>query len=419
MRNLHIDIETYSSESIADCGLYRYADAPDFRILLIAYKANEDPTRILEVPYDQSLPEWLVSALLDPEVVKHAHNAAFERAFHPVRDYLNGLEWDGVPRLDTAVIDYLGAEDNELTRAMTRKHLVAAVARVMRPGIKYDYTLALTGPEGIGKSTLIRRLGRQWFDDSLVTIEGKEGMECLRGKWLIEIGELTSYKKSTAEAYKAFLSKQEDAYRPAYGRRTEVFPRQCVFFATTNEAAFLKGDTGNRRFWIIECGADIPRRDVFTELEANVDQIWAEAVVRWRDGEQLYLDKGLLDRAAKARQETHNEVVSDDRKGLIAEYLNRRLPPDWDTLTVTQRQEFFRSGAQIGDGDPYILRETISAIEVLNECLRQPMDERTRYRTREINQILRDMDNLTPAGLRYLKEYGRQRVYEIRRNACE
>lgn len=354
------------------------------------------------------------TALLD------AHDLSVSRrTFHPVRDYLNALEWDGVPRLDTAVIDYLGAEDNELTRAMTRKHLVAAVARVMRPGIKYDYTLALTGPEGIGKSTLIRRLGRQWFDDSLVTIEGKEGMECLRGKWLIEIGELTSYKKSTAEAYKAFLSKQEDAYRPAYGRRTEVFPRQCVFFATTNEAAFLKGDTGNRRFWIIECGADIPRRDVFTELDADVDQIWAEAVVRWRDGEPLYLDKGLLDRAAKARQETHNEVVSDDRKGLIAEYLNRRLPPDWDTLTVTQRQEFFRSGAQIGDGDPYMLRETISAIEVLNECLRQPMDERTRYRTREINQILRDMDNLTPAGLRYLKEYGRQRVYEIRRNAGE
>lgn len=352
------------------------------------------------------------TALLD------AHDLSVSRnAFHPVRDYLNALVWDGTPRLDTAVIDYLGAADNELTRAMTRKHLTAAVARVMRPGIKYDYTLALTGPEGIGKSTLIRKLGRQWFDDSLVTIEGKEGMECLRGKWLIEIGELTSYKKSTAEAYKAFLSKQEDAYRPAYGRRTEVFPRQCVFFATTNEAAFLKGDTGNRRFWIIECGADIPQRDVFTELEANVDQIWAEAVARWREGEPLYLDKGLLDRAAKARQETHNELMSDDRKGLIGEFLDRRLPTNWESLTTSQRQEFFRTGPQIGDNEPYILRETISAIEVLNECIRQPMDERTRYRTREINQILRDMDNVTYAGLRYISGYGRQRVYEIRRNA--
>ena len=175
--------------------------------------------------------------------------AISQDCFHPVRDYLNSVIWDGTPRLDTLLVDYLGAKDTELTRAMTRKHFTAAVARVMRPGVKYDYVLTLIGPEGIGKSSLIRAMGRdEWFDDSLTSIEGKDGMEQIRGKWLVEFGELTNYKKSTSEAYKAFISKQEDSYRPAYGRKTETYPRQCVFFATTNERAFLKGDTGNRRF---------------------------------------------------------------------------------------------------------------------------------------------------------------------------
>lgn len=330
---------------------------------------------------------------------------------HPVREYLQKLEWDGKPRLDTLLIDYLGAEDSELVRAMTRKHFTAAVARVMQPGIKYDYILTLIGPEGIGKSSLIRYMGRQWFDDSLSTIEGKEGMEQIRGKWLIEIGELTNYKKSTSEAYKAFISKQEDSYRPAYGRKTEVYPRQCIFFATTNERAFLKGDTGNRRFWTIEC-TELNSKNVWEQLPDEVDQIWAEAYENYRNKEQLYLP-ARLEKEARIKQEAHNEVMADERAGVITAYLSRRLPEGWKTMTRQQRQEYFKIGSYIDETEPSITRETICAVEVLNECFQDKLDEKTRYRTKEINQILRNLPNLTPIGRESDPCYGRQWRFRI------
>lgn len=340
--------------------------------------------------------------------------AMSQRTFHPVREWLDTLEWDGVERLDTMLVDYLGAEDNALTRAMTRKHFTAAVARVMRPGCKYDYILTLIGPQGIGKSTLVKIMGGGWFDDSLTSIEGKEGMEQLRGKWLIEFGELTNYKKSTSEAYKAFISKQEDSYRPAYGRKVEVYPRQCVFFATTNEPAFLKGDTGNRRFWTVECDRDLPVKDVWTDLPKERDQLWAEAVHRYTAGEALYLPREL-EKAAQARQEEHNEIAADERTGIIEAFIRREIPENWDDLSAKQRQDFFRFG---NGGDVTVLidtrrRATITAVEVLAECFGQPIDERTRYRTKEINQILRSFGWLRDVGRRRDSVYGQQRTYEI------
>ena len=348
-------------------------------------------------------------ALLDANDLAMSQNT-----FHPVREWLESLGWDGVERLDSLLIDYLGADDSQLTRAMTRKHFTAAVARVMRPGCKYDYILTLIGPQGIGKSTLVKILGGEWFDDSLTSIEGKEGMEQIRGKWLIEFGELTNYKKSTSEAYKAFISKQEDSYRPAYGRKVEIYPRQCVFFATTNEPAFLKGDTGNRRFWTVECDRDVPMKDVWSQLDQERDQIWAEAVQRFREGERLYLPREL-EKAAQERQEAHNEVAADERTGIIEAFIRREIPENWDQLGAKQRRDFFQYG---NGGDVTALmetrpRETITAVEVLAECFGQPIDERTRYRTKEINQILRGFAWLRPVGLKYDRVYGRQRTFAI------
>jgi predicted P-loop ATPase len=336
-----------------------------------------------------------------------------QNSYHPVRDYLRGLVLDGAPRLDTLLCDYLGAEDSELIRAMTRKHFTAAVARVMVPGCKYDYVLTLIGPEGLGKSSLIRYMGKdEWFDDSLTSIEGKDGMEQIRGKWLVEFGELTNYKKSTSEAYKAFISKQEDSYRPAYGRKTEVYPRQCVFFATTNEKAFLKGDTGNRRFWTVECGLDLPTKDIWDDLPGEVDQIWAEAVRRWRDREPLYLSHELQLLAAQL-QETHNEVQADDRAGMIEAFIRKELPATWASMTMRQRQDWFKTCAELDASEPRIQRETICAVEILVELFGQQLDEKTRYRTKEINQILREMRCLEYEGLAYDKTYGRQRRFRI------
>jgi predicted P-loop ATPase len=311
------------------------------------------------------------------------------------------------------LVDYLGAANNPLTRAMTRKHFTAAVARVMRPGCKYDYILTLIGPQGLGKSTLVKNMGGEWFDDSLTSIEGKEGMEQVRGKWLIEFGELTNYKKSTSEAYKAFISKQEDSYRPAYGRKVEVYPRQCVFFATTNEPNCLKGDTGNRRFWTVECGADEVTKDVWDQLPLERDQLWAEAVHYYRQGEPLYLP-GELEHAAQRRQEHHNEVTADERVGVIEAFIRQEVPETWESMGVKARRDYFQNG---GSGFVEILntqpRKTITAVEILTECFGQPMDERLRYRTREINQILRGFEWLEEIGRVYDPVYGRQRAYKI------
>ena len=338
-----------------------------------------------------------------------------QEGFHPVQDYLNGLTWDGTERLNTLIVDYLGAADNPLTRAMTRKHFTAAVARIMDPGVKYDFVLTLIGPEGSGKSTLVRLMGKdRWFTDSLTSIEGKEAMEQLRGKWLIEMGELTNYKKSTSEAYKAFLSKQDDFFRPAYGRKGETYLRECVFFATTNEKTFLKGDTGNRRFWVIECNAVPAIKDPWEDLPDEVDQIWAEAVVRWKAGESLFLSDELA-AEARERQELHNELASDERVGLIDAFIHTPVPDTWDSLTKEQRANWFQTGSQLkhDELETYHRRETICTVEVLVECLGQRTDEKTRYRTKEINQILRSLSCLEYAGRSYDKVYGRQHRYRI------
>ena len=339
--------------------------------------------------------------------------ATSRRAFHPVRDYLNALEWDGIERLDTMLIDYLGARDSELTRAMTRKHLVAAVARVMQPGIKYDYVLTFVGPEGIGKSMLIKHLGSEWFDDSITSIEGKDAMEQLRGKWLIEMGELTNYKRSTSEAYKAFLSKTEDSYRPAYGRFNETYDRQCVFFATTNEYDFLKGSTGNRRFWVVDCGLCTPTKSVFDDLKQERDQIWAEAVHRYRQHEPLYLN-AKFEAEARKHQESHNELEADDRRGMIEDFIGRKLPQGWADMSTMQRIDYLRLGAQLPGDEATETRQYITAMEIYLECMGQRADEKTRYKTKEINQILKSMPQLEYVGLKRCRPYGPQRTFRIK-----
>jgi len=339
--------------------------------------------------------------------------AVSQNTTHPVREYLSALRWDGTPRLDTVLIDYLGAADNELTRAMTRKHLAAAVARVMQPSRKYDYVLTLIGPEGSGKSTLVRVMAKdKWFNDSLTSIEGKEAMEQLRGKWLIEMGELTNYKRSTSEAYKAFISKQDDSFRPAYGRKTEVYPRQCVFFATTNEDNFLKGNTGNRRFWVVKCSEDLALKDIWKELPGEVDQIWAEAVVRWREGEELYLN-ATMEAEARLRQNEHNELAADERAGLIDAYIHKEIPTTWSSMTKEQRQAWIQSSSSTVSEEPRMKRETVCAVEILVECFGQKTDENTRYRTKDINYILQNMDCLEYVGNTRDSVYGKQRRYRI------
>lgn len=366
--------------------------------------------------YDQLI-KWISESYGGSPVVKttliDAFNAVVHQtAYHPVRDYLDSLpEWDSVERIDTLLSDWLGAPDDPLTRAMTRKHLVAAVARIMKPGVKYDYILTLVGREALGKSTLVRKLGGPWFSDSFSSadIGSKDSMEQLRGKWLIEMGELKDYKKSTVETFKAFVSKQEDQFRPAYGRDSETYRRQCVFFATTNERAFLKGDTGNRRFWVVEVGVNEPtdniKQDVFPR-----DQIWAEALYYYNKGETIWLDDEL-EALARNRQEEHNEVSEDERAGMIAEYIRKPIPEGWYTRGRDERRKYYQDNIVLAEGAPSQRRTYVCVAEVMEECLGIPYEQ---YKARAVAQILRrlglEQNGKTGRGDRV---YGRQKRFVV------
>ena len=333
---------------------------------------------------------------------------AQENKFHPVRDYLDGCTWDGVPRVETLLIDYLGAEDSDYTRAVTRKTLAAAVARIYRPGIKFDYMLTLRGRQGLGKSALIAKLGGQWFSDTFTTMQGKEAYEQVMGVWIMEVGELAGMRKAEAETIKLYISKQTDRFRPAYGRRLQEFPRQCVFIGTTNEQQFLRDSTGNRRFWVVDTPND-PARSLWDDLTPDmVRLIWAEAVELYKAGESLYLSRAL---EAKARevQETYEE--ENPRAGIVADYLDRLLPEGWDDLDLYTRRQWLETDA-VGT----VKRTHVCTLEIWAEALGGNPEKLDRYAAYEIRGIMAGLAGWGHRGakLRTCKPYGRQRYYERR-----
>lgn len=309
---------------------------------------------------------------------------AHKNSINDVRDYLTALSWDGVKRLDTLLVDYLGAEDNAYTRAVARKSLTAAVARAMTPGVKYDYMSILAGPQGIGKSTLLRLLGLRWYSDSLTTFEGKEAAEMIQGTWINELGELNGLSRSETNAVKQFLSRTEDIFREPYGRRTGLYPRRCVFFGTTNDSEFLRDRTGNRRFWPVDVGLQPATKNVFTQLEDEVPQIWAEAFVRWQLGEPLYLT-GEAEALAKDQQETHRETNA--KEGIIAEFVMRQVPVDWEKRSPAERRMYW-SGEFGRVACETVSRDRICAAEVWCECLGGDVKFMKRADAVEINSIL-------------------------------
>lgn len=302
-----------------------------------------------------------------------------------VKQYLKGLKWDGMKRVDTLLHDYLGAEDTLYTRAVMRKSLCAAVARAMEGGIKYDYMPIFTGPQGIGKSTFLATLGKDWFSDSLTTFDGKEAAEMIQGTWINEIGELTAMTKQETSAVKQFLSKREDIYRAAYGRRTERHPRRCVFFGTSNDTEFLKDTTGNRRFWPVDVGVYKAEKSVWADLPGEVDQIWAEAYMYWSLGEPLYLTKEVEDLAFE-QQESHRETSA--KEGLIIEYLNRKIPLNWGKMSVGERRQFLQGNMVGADKVELVRRDKVCAIEIWVECFNSEPKYMKRTDSIEINGIL-------------------------------
>lgn len=316
-----------------------------------------------------------IDAALDIHAATHA--------FNDVQNFLNGLEWDGVPRLDTLFIDYLGAQDTEYNRAVCRKAFTAAVARAMTPGCKYDTMLILCGAQGIGKSTILDKMSKGWFNDSISTFEGKDASELLQGVWLVEIGELDAFRRSDVSRIKQFLSLRADRYRAAYGRNVKELPRCCIFFGTCNQIDFLQDTTGNRRFWPVDVGIIPQTKNVWRDLDDEINQLWAEAKVRWQAGEALYLT-GDVELQAREKQEEHREASV--REGLIQEFVSKQVPDDWAKWSIDRRRDFW---AQTTHGDITLVdRDRITAVEVWCELFNGNVKDIKNQDTREINSVL-------------------------------
>ena len=333
-----------------------------------------------------------------------------QNRINDVKEYLKSLKWDGQNRLDTLLSVYLGAEDNGYTRAVMRKSLCAAVARAVTGGVKYDYMPIFTGPQGIGKSTFLRILGKDWFSDSLTSFEGKEAAELIQGTWINEVGELTAMTKQETNAVKQFLSKTDDIYRAAYGRRTNKYPRRCVFFGTSNEEEFLKDMTGNRRFWPVDVGVHPAKKSVWQDLPQEVDQIWAEAYTYWLLGEPLYMTKEE-EQLAEEMQESHREASG--KEGLIREFLERLIPSNWDSLSLSQRRQFYAGSLHLPKGTELVERDKVCAMEVWAECFNGDVKFMKKTDSMEINGILASIKGWKRnKSVRRYGVYGTQKGFE-------
>lgn len=283
------------------------------------------------------------------------------RRFHPVREYLNRLVWDQKPRLDRWLIDHLGAEETPLNRAFGAKWPIGCVARIMRPGCKLDTALILESRQGLMKSTALATLGYPWFTDHMPELGSKDAMQQLQGVWIIELAELSSLGRAETHRVKAFLSTTSDRFRPSYGRVTADHPRQCGFSGSINPSGsgYLRDETGNRRFWCVKCGVGWTegRRVDIAALAAERDQLWAEAVHRYRQGEQWWLDS---DTEAKQEAAAEERFEDDSREFIIRNYLRGR--------SYTRMTELFGES-----------------------CLNIPTDRQTRGTQIEIGRIMAGM----------------------------
>lgn len=329
--------------------------------------------------------------------------------YHPVRDYLDSLEWDGIERLDTVLIDYLGAEDSRYVRLVTRKLMIGAVARIYRPGCKMDNTLILVGPQGYGKSTFIQKLAKSavWFSDSLYVYSGKEAMEAVRGKWIIELAELAGMKKAEIETIKSFISGEKDSFRAAFKRHSEDNPRQCVFIGSTNEQEFLRDQTGNRRFWPVDIAVNERNKSVFVNLDDEVDQLWAEAKAAFIAGEPWHADYELTNLAVEVQQ-AHTE--SNELSTIISNYLNKELPAEWDDMSMEDRILFFEGYSEHKPGGYY--RDRVCTLEIWQECMLGKAKDFNRQRQMEINNAMKGLKGWeSKAFIRFKAGYGGARGF--------
>lgn len=337
--------------------------------------------------------------------------AANKNPFHPVREYLGSLAWDGNSRIETIYIDYMGAVDCQYHRDISRLFLIAAVTRIFEPGHKFDFAIIIEGIQGKRKSTFIETLGKKWFAE----LDGdfhdqKQMIELMQGAWIMEIPELSGFNRGDVRSIKAFMSRKTDRARLAYARRAGEFPRQCVFIGSTNDREYLKDDTGGRRFWPVECThveIDIAK------FERNVDQVWAEAVHLYRQmrAEQPYgtlplylVNESAQVFAAKMQEMRRVESADDGMRGQIEAWLERPYQDGgFDDID--------------GNGNPR-MRDQTCLIEIWCECLAMDRKGYSQTQAQSLGRVMHGIAGWKTDGTFFTHtRFGRQRKWE--RISCE
>ena len=315
-----------------------FREAPEFKDVLAYSEFSMGVTCTRPTPWGTTVAQWTdhedrlttnwlhhQGIYVSVEVAGQAvQTVAKDQTFHPVKAYLEPLEWDGIKRLDIWLNKYLGVASNDYTAAVGARWMISSVARIYDPGCKADCCLILEGAQGIKKSTALGVMGGEYFADEIADLGSKDASMQVRGAWIIEIAELDSMSRGEVSKIKAFMSRGTDRFRPPYGKRVIESPRQCVFAGSVNHTEYLRDATGGRRFWPVTCG----EIDV-DELRRDRDQLWAEAVVRYRAGDPWWLDTAELNRAAEQEQEDRFE--GDPWDEMIAKWL-----PGHESVSIAQ-----------------------------------------------------------------------------------
>lgn len=343
---------------------------------------------------------------------------ADDNAYHPIKSFIEGEDWDGVERVEYVFIDYLGAENSHYIRQATRKWLIAGVTRIYEAGVKFDEILMLMGGQGAGKSYIARRLAvGKWFNESLKSFAGEEPMRKLGGAWIVELAELTAMSKSTIEEAKSFLAAQEDTFRHPYARRSIKAPRQCIFIGTTNTHDFLKDDTGNRRFLPVTVDASKRIKSPFGDELSDevVQQIWAEAYHYYKQGEGMLLD-AEAEKVAAQMQESHTE--DDPLVGEIEEFLNRPITNKyWELDVYEKRSMVIHTGYnEVYEKQGYVERDKTCANEIWKVMMGNLNSTPKKHETRKINLALDQLDTYSKDknSRHFGKDIGKQRGYTLK-----
>jgi hypothetical protein len=316
---------------------------------------SAQPGQEIEDHFDTELVRWFERKYLmvRPDAARRVVDAVVRRhSFHPVRDYLRSLAWDGVARIGSWLNDYCGAEEGDYSRAVGEKFLISACARIMEPGCKVDHVLVLEGPQGIGKSRAVRILAAGWFTDQVSDFGSKDASMQLRGVWVLELSELDALNRSEMSRVKLFISQQQERFRLPYGKRIVDVPRQCVFIGTTNKDEWLRDETGGRRFWPVRC-----KRINVEALERDRDQLWAEALFWYQAGEKWWLE---------------DEAIVQDA---LKEQRGRYEPDPWETVIEQWAER----------------QSTVSIERILTLCLDKPKAQWTQA---DRNRIARSLKSL-------------------------